>query len=270
MKKCIDCEKVVKYGPRCQSCATRHRIKHAKKKPCENCGKLSVQSPCHSCVQTANWKGNEERRKATSEQMKRNWERTEYRDAVIGGIKAKWNAERKDYYRELRKEFWTDDRKVLKSEQSREMWSDPEYRKRIMEIFHSEEYLEKKTEGQAKAERSPQKSTSIERAIAAALTTRKIPFTTQYVIPGTSKLYDFSIPTTNILIEVDGDYWHSLSFNIANDKVKNELAKSHGYTLVRIEERNITKMGALRCIDIQVLPLLGTKPIVAITQLVLF
>ena len=69
------------------------------------------------------------------------------------------------------------------------------------------------------------------------------------------KLYDFYIPSTNTLIEVDGVYWHGKNKklnelnntqlkNYKNDKIKTRLAKKHGYNLIRIwedEVKNVSK-----------------------------
>jgi very-short-patch-repair endonuclease len=65
-------------------------------------------------------------------------------------------------------------------------------------------------------------------------------------------VYDFYIPSENILIEVDGDFYHSnpLKYpngpvydiqihNAKNDKIKNEWAKANGYTLLRFWESDI-------------------------------
>lgn len=64
--------------------------------------------------------------------------------------------------------------------------------------------------------------------------------------------YDFHIRDTNILIEVDGDFWHckpgskyeipkmkAQVTNMENDKVKDAVAKSNGYTLLRFWETDI-------------------------------
>ena len=64
------------------------------------------------------------------------------------------------------------------------------------------------------------------------------------------KVYDFYIPEKNILVEIDGIYWHGknkkykeLNFtqqkNRINDRVKNKLSKSKGYKLFRIWEDEI-------------------------------
>ena len=65
-------------------------------------------------------------------------------------------------------------------------------------------------------------------------------------------VYDFYIPSRNILIEVDGDFYHSNPIkypngpiyetqihNAKNDQIKNEWAKANGYTLLRFWESDI-------------------------------
>lgn len=56
------------------------------------------------------------------------------------------------------------------------------------------------------------------------------------ILAGTTvKYYDFYLPKFNLLIEYDGDFFHSLPKNIINDKYKNTLAYNNGYRLVRIK-----------------------------------
>ena len=55
------------------------------------------------------------------------------------------------------------------------------------------------------------------------------------------KEYDFYIKDLNLLIEVDGAYWHSLPENIENDKYKNEFAAEMKYGLIRIPEKDNNK-----------------------------
>jgi len=65
------------------------------------------------------------------------------------------------------------------------------------------------------------------------------------------KFYDIFIPSLNLLIEVDGIYWHAKELKMSqmndtqqhnrkNDKLKNKIAKNMGYKLVRIWEDEIT------------------------------
>lgn len=81
--------------------------------------------------------------------------------------------------------------------------------------------------------------TSLEKITSLALKEINIDFKRNFWInlKGYSpKEYDFYISELNLLIEVDGYYWHSLPKNIINDQYKNELAKIAGYELIRIPE----------------------------------
>ena len=66
------------------------------------------------------------------------------------------------------------------------------------------------------------------------------------------KIYDFYIPSKNMLIEVDGDYFHGNPLiyeqadlnkmqvrNMRNDKFKDVLAKGNGYTIERVWEYDL-------------------------------
>lgn len=75
----------------------------------------------------------------------------------------------------------------------------------------------------------------------------------QFEAKDIKRFYDFKIG--NILIEVDGDYWHGkdLVYEDKNrmqkhsewvDEVKNEWAVSHGYLLYRVWESDINNDGA--------------------------
>ena len=62
------------------------------------------------------------------------------------------------------------------------------------------------------------------------------------------KYYDFYLPSYNILIEYDGDYWHKNSLeecendlqinNFRNDRLKDKIAQELGYKLIRITGNN--------------------------------
>jgi very-short-patch-repair endonuclease len=75
---------------------------------------------------------------------------------------------------------------------------------------------------------------------------------TQYQIG--YKFYDFKVKGKDILIEVDGDYYHAnpaiprtkpLNMMqrkaIINDRKKNALASSNGFTLIRVWENDFNK-----------------------------
>jgi len=64
-----------------------------------------------------------------------------------------------------------------------------------------------------------------------------------------TKYYDFYLPEYNLLIEVDGDYYHAKDRdkklnemqkkNIVNDHKKNLIANSKGYNIIRFWESTI-------------------------------
>jgi very-short-patch-repair endonuclease len=65
------------------------------------------------------------------------------------------------------------------------------------------------------------------------------------------KVYDFYIPSKNLLVEIDGIYWHAKNIkksdmnevqkhNKNNDLLKNKLAKTNGYNLFRLWSDEIT------------------------------
>lgn len=59
-----------------------------------------------------------------------------------------------------------------------------------------------------------------------------------------NKIYDFMINNI-LLVEFDGEYWHSLLKNIENDKLKDEIAIRNGYKIFRVKEK--------KCKDIEIL-----------------
>ena len=73
----------------------------------------------------------------------------------------------------------------------------------------------------------------------------------QQQFPIQRKLYDFYLPKYNVLLEVDGVYWHSnLPYgdmnatqkrNYQNDLYKDGLATINGYIICRIREDEISK-----------------------------
>ena len=50
------------------------------------------------------------------------------------------------------------------------------------------------------------------------------------------KIYDFLL-FNKLLIEFDGEYWHSTAEAIINDKTKNEIALKNGYQIMRISDK---------------------------------
>jgi very-short-patch-repair endonuclease len=84
------------------------------------------------------------------------------------------------------------------------------------------------------------KSTSIERKVYEELKNRGLLFEKQKLING-KFLVDVYIPSLNLIIECDGDYWHSLDRVIKRDKTKNAYLTKCGYNILHLTETEINK-----------------------------
>ena len=90
--------------------------------------------------------------------------------------------------------------------------------------------------------------TSIEIKMAEELQLRGIEFEEQYNLDD-KFLPDFYLPRHGIIIECDGDYWHSLPKVVERDVRKNEYIKSKGISLYRFRESEINE-SVEACVDI--------------------
>ena len=80
--------------------------------------------------------------------------------------------------------------------------------------------------------------TSIEKKVYDELKARHLLFETQKLINGRF-LVDAYIPSLNLIIEADGDYWHSLDRVVKKDKAENAYLTKCGYNLLRLSETEI-------------------------------
>jgi len=85
---------------------------------------------------------------------------------------------------------------------------------------------------------SERKTTSIEKKVYDELKARGILFEKQKIING-KFLIDAYIPSLNLIIEADGDYWHSLDRVKKKDKAENAYLIKCGYKLLRLSEIEI-------------------------------
>jgi very-short-patch-repair endonuclease len=101
-------------------------------------------------------------------------------------------------------------------------------------------------EGMAK--RMDKNPTAPEKSFTEILEELGILYETQKIVGG--KIYDFFIPSKNILIEVDGDYWHAKDKELKdmslmqkktfyNDIKKNAIAKNNGFDIERVWEKDL-------------------------------
>jgi very-short-patch-repair endonuclease len=101
----------------------------------------------------------------------------------------------------------------------------------------NEETLEKRLRSMRKRFLSKE-PTSIEKKIYDYLLLKNISFEKQKVV-GNKFIVDAYIPSLNLVIEADGDYWHSREDNKIKDKKKNEYLKTKGFNLIRLTETEI-------------------------------
>lgn len=80
------------------------------------------------------------------------------------------------------------------------------------------------------------KKTSVEKRFEDFINKQNIAdYNFQYFLHG--KYYDFFIPSLNMLIEVDGEYWHRFSSAIKNDIEKHIIANDSNLKILRISEK---------------------------------
>jgi len=110
--------------------------------------------------------------------------------------------------------------------------------------------MKKKKKLQAQAKKMSNKMTEPERVFSEMMKELGVEIESQKVI--NNKIYDFYIPSKNMMIEVDGDYWHANPLiyegkelnktqlrNVKNDKFKDVLAKGNGFLLERVWEYDL-------------------------------
>lgn len=102
------------------------------------------------------------------------------------------------------------------------------------------------------------KNTKPEIEVKQILENHNIKYEPQYQLE--TKLYDFYIPQKNLLLEVDGIYWHAKNLphkdmsamqirHRKNDIFKNKLAKQYKYNLIRVWEDEIDEKTLIKRIN---------------------
>ena len=79
--------------------------------------------------------------------------------------------------------------------------------------------------------------------LAQALDDAGISYQAQKRLEGDGRPFDFLIGD-DLLLEVDGVYWHSLPGRAESDGAKTALAEEHGYRLLRVTDEDIAEQGA--------------------------
>ena len=88
----------------------------------------------------------------------------------------------------------------------------------------------------------------IEKAVYDYLLLKGFIFEKQKVV-GNRFVVDAYIPSLNLVIEIDGKYWHSLPKAIERDKRKEQYLKTHGFKLLRLPEKEIRNRNFEKVLD---------------------
>lgn len=146
------------------------------------------------------------------------------------------------------------------SERMKAYWADPhswvntfEYRAKLSKSHKSRMERPDQQEQLAKARDAWRSPSNLELLVQQALTELGINYISQYQPEGCKRFYDLYIPDMNLLLEVDGEYWHhsaiSESYGVtANDAFKTQWAIYNGYAIIRVRERVIKELGALEAV----------------------
>jgi hypothetical protein len=157
----------------------------------------------------------------------------------------------------FKKKIYTEERNKKISDSKKIYWeNNPEEKKRVGNIWKLlkerdevgwRKHLMEASKKGFESIFSPNGDTSLEIKLYSMLSKENIIFIKKYELDG--KVYDAYLPERNILIEIDGDFWHKQTLDECkykyqtesyyNDIVKNDIAKNNNMRLIRIREKNM-------------------------------
>ena len=87
----------------------------------------------------------------------------------------------------------------------------------------------------------PKSNTSIEKLFKSWCNDHNIEYEQQYMLTHKSItwLYDFYLPQFNMLVELDGEFWHQTPKQINRDKMKTRSASELGFRFLRLSSNNL-------------------------------
>lgn len=202
-----------------------------------------------------NFHKNPETHKKAIETQKKNWKEGKYKGwwedktpetiAKIEGIKTKLRND-KERGRKISEKL----KGVPKTEESKRKLSETQKKRYIDNPILKEQSAKRRIKWLKTKQSS--KKTKIEIKFETILRLLNIEFTYQYEFK--HRLFDFYIPSKNILVEVDGDFYHcnpnskhkeivyeTQIITKKNDEYKTQLCKNHNITLLRYWEKDINE-----------------------------
>lgn len=140
----------------------------------------------------------------------------------------------------------TPEYKARRSEISKKLWSDPLRRAKMavsVRAAHVRGAYDNSLTCRAFV------PSNLEWSVADALDKLDVMYVQQYRLPGYARVYDFYISDQNLLVEVDGMYWHSLYDAKCVDAEKDYVAVMRGFRILRIKEEDMESMGVLEIVQ---------------------
>jgi len=183
-----------------------------------------------------------ERRAANSERMKRMWASGRLGGAVF---RAKLSANMRRMWRDgvLSRTLSAERRHAIR-EQTKQMWADGMFDRRCLA-----------------------RPTVLERVLAVALDQMGLDHEPQYRPGGSRYVYDEYVPSRNMLIEADGEFWHHSEWAVRHgrpdvDARKERWATENSYMFVRLRESEVEENGMEACLiqAIDEAPAMSARP----------
>lgn len=88
------------------------------------------------------------------------------------------------------------------------------------------------------------KISKLEQSFADAMTKLGVLHIHQFLPADFHKPVDFLILGTCLVVEIDGDYWHGRPWSEKRDNDKDDWYNAHGYSVLRIPEHELRRLGA--------------------------
>jgi len=135
------------------------------------------------------------------------------------------------------------ERKTFNSTETKKCFCSPKCRKPFLGKKHSEKSIEKIREASIKQKKRGliTEDTKPERMVENYLLFNNILYVKQFKYK--YGIADFWLPEDNIIIEVLGNYWHSLPEKIEKDKKKISYLKNKGFDVIVMWESDIKNKG---------------------------
>jgi len=130
----------------------------------------------------------------------KNWQNKEYREKIVNTQIKNW--QRQDFRLMMQSSFETPEFRIKVANSSKRVWSNPDYRARMATA----------------RENTSTTLTKPHVKVCELLTSLGVKYVTEKAIGPWN--FDIFVESDNLLIEVQGDYWHSLSRMERNDKAK--------------------------------------------------